>query len=201
MSKTNIDAVMCLLWMLTYTLVLVGTEKYKYPLISPITQLVIAPFEFAVLFKLIVENAAGTNYIFVSYLYWTMIEIAIVAALIRHNFIPHKYVALYLLLMLVITAGMCYAVAYNGQQYFFSYFNTFIGEIVWLFHIKKKEYPTKPIVLLMFCAKLIGDAISIPVYYGQGPRLIDLICILLPIVDFMFIHIHFVRKSENAHMH
>ena len=46
--RTYLDATMCLLWIVTYTLVLIGTVKYKYPLIPSVTQLIIAPFEFSV---------------------------------------------------------------------------------------------------------------------------------------------------------
>lgn len=198
MLRMNTDAIMCFLWILAYTLVLVGTEKYKYPLISPITQLAIAPFEFAVLIKLLVENAIGINYVSLSYLYWTVVEIAIVAVLIKHGFIPRKCIWSYLLLISVITIIMCYMVVYKGQQFFFSYFNTFIGELVWLMHIRKKEYPMKPMVFLMFCVKFIGDAISIPVYYGKGPWIINLICILVPMVDFMFIHIYLQRRTQES---
>lgn len=55
----------------------------------------------------------------------------------------------------------------------------------------------KPLTLAAFLAKFIGDAISIPVYFGRGPLLIDAICILLPIMDFLFIMLYFVRKRAD----
>ena len=43
-----LDVLMCVLWISTYTLCLISTIRYHYPALSPITQLVGAPFEFAV---------------------------------------------------------------------------------------------------------------------------------------------------------
>lgn len=193
----HIDAVMCFLWILTYTLVLVGTIRHKYPLISPITQLIIAPFEFAVVIKMLIAGNLGFDYISVSYLYWTIIEIAILAVMIGYGFVLKEYVVPYLLAVIAVTALMCYLVGFAGHQFFFSYFNTFVGEIVWLVHILKKDYPRKPVVLMIFVAKFLGDAISIPVYFGRASLVISLLSLLLPILDFVFVHVYFLRSAEG----
>ena len=62
--------------MITYTLIFIGTAKYKYPLIAPITQAIVAPLEIWMAFFIIIGNSQF-NYITVSYIYWTIVEIAI----------------------------------------------------------------------------------------------------------------------------
>ena len=190
--------ILSFLWILTYILVLLGTKKYKYPLISPITQIFIASLEFSVLFQLIIEKALGWNHIGISYVCWTIVEILIIVAQIRYGFISKKYVGMYISLMAITTAIMCYFVAYKKFGFFFNYFNTFVGEIVWLLHIRKKDYPKKPIVLLIFITKFVADTIAISVYFGRGAWIISLISIALPILDFLFIHTYFSRIGNNT---
>lgn len=196
MLRTERDAVLCLLWALTYTLVLIGTKKYKYPLISPITQLLIASLEFSVAVQLIVNGTVGWNHIWISYLYWAVIEIAIIAEQIQHEFIPRRYAGGYVLLLAAATGIMCYLVIFQEQGFFFNYFNTFVGELIWLRHIRKKDYPMKPIALMLFVTKFVADAIAVSVYLGRGSWAIDLICVVLPILDFMFIHTYFLRAAK-----
>lgn len=78
---------MCFLWIATYTLVLVGTIKYRFPLISPITQAMIAPLEFSVLFLFIKLDAFRLDYASMAYLYWSIIEIVIIIVMIRNGYI------------------------------------------------------------------------------------------------------------------
>lgn len=197
MLRTDRDAVLCFLWMLTYTLVLIGTERYKYPLISPITQILIASLEFSVVFQLILDGGIGWNHIWISYLYWALIEAAIIGVQIKRGFIPKHHVGGYLFLLATATMIMCYLVAYKGHGFFLSYFNTFVGEIIWLVHIRKKDYPMKPIALLLFSTKFAADAIGISIYFGRGSWMTDLISVLLPVLDFMFIHIYCLRAAGD----
>lgn len=67
--RAILDLMMCCLWILTYTIVLLGTIKYNYPLISPVTQAIIAPFEFAVLYRYIIKGFLGFDYVSLSYIY------------------------------------------------------------------------------------------------------------------------------------
>lgn len=189
-----LDIAMCVLWVLTYTLVLIGTITYRFPLISPATQAVIAPFEFAVFIKFIYRDALGFDYVFLSYAYWTAIEIAIIYQIVRIGFINKNRVIPYVFVITVLTCIMCYCVIANKYMFFFSYFNTFVGEIFWLVFILKKDYPMRPIALAAFFAKFIGDAISIVPYFGHGGFLINFICLTLPLLDLAFIFIYFKRK-------
>lgn len=58
-----LDIAMCFLWIITYTLVLIGTVKYRYPLIAPISQAIIAPFEFAVLIRFVIHGNLSLDYV------------------------------------------------------------------------------------------------------------------------------------------
>ena len=78
-------------------------------------------------------------------------------------------------------------------MYFFSYFNTFVGELFWFRYILKKEYPIKALNFAAFIAKFIGDAVSVPVYIGAGTVFSRAMCVLLPVLDLCFI-IVFIYK-------
>lgn len=193
---------MALLWIATYTTVFIGTIRYKYPLISPITQAIIAPFEFAVVIKFILSGQIGFDYVSLAYLYWTLIEIGIIAATIHLGYIPRKKISSYLLLVFLITAIMCYFVAYKDYMFFFSYFNTFLGEIFWFSFIRKREYPMRSLSLIAFWTKLIGDAIAIPVYFHTGIWLSSVMCVALPVLDLCFVLSWFFsrRRTKKSEM-
>lgn len=198
MLHTDIDAILSLLWTITYALVFCGTSKYEYPLISPIAQAVIAPLEFAVLIRLAASGMAGFNHVFINYVLWTILEIAIVIIQIRRGFIGKRYIALYVFCLVAATCVMCYLVVYRGYQLFFCLFNTFVGEIFWLLHVLKKSYPMNPMVLTLFLTKYVADVMSVVVYFGQGAWVNSLLGVLLPILDFVFIHIYFQRRAAEA---
>lgn len=132
-----------------------------------------------------------------SYIYWTIIEILIIYVMIKHGYIQRRKAPRYLTLVCVMTCIMCYLVAIKGHMFFFSYFNTFIGEIFWLLLIFKKDYPMKPLALAAFITKFVGDLISIPTYLGSGIWLIDIICVLLPALDFLFIIVYINRVKKR----
>lgn len=183
-----------MLWITTYTLVLIGTVKYKYPLISPFSQAIIAPFEFAMFMYYICLEGFQFDYISVTYHYWTLVEVAIIYVIIKNGFIKKGNILKYLSLVAIITAFMFQFVAVMGWAFFFSYFCTFIGELFWFRFIFRKEYPLKPITLVVFIAKFVADAISIPVYFSKGNWIISVMCILLPLLDFLFIVVYFKKR-------
>ena len=193
-----LDMSMCCLWILTYTIALIGTIRYKYPLISPISQMITASFEFSVVYFFMICGSLELNYASFAYVYWSVIEVAIIYVMIRCNYIPKERVKVYLVFLSILTCVMCYLVGHQKQMFFFSYFNTFIGELIWLYHICKKDYPMKPLSLLAFMTKFIADIVAIPVYFGTSPGLIDVICITLPILDFIFIICFFIKRKNMS---
>ncbi len=84
---TVLDIAVCFLWAVTYSLVFVCTVKYRFPLISPVTQLLIAPLELAVLLNFVINNNFNINYVTLSYIYWSIIEIAILSVVFRLGYI------------------------------------------------------------------------------------------------------------------
>lgn len=193
--RTYLDAAMCFFWITTYTLVLIGSIKYKYLLISPITQAIIAPFEFAVVGSFI-RDGVSINYAFIAYVYWSMIEIVILLVALKGKSIPSKYKGPYIICFFIMVCVMYYLVAIKRWIFFFSYFNTFVGEIFWLAYVFKKDYPIKPIALAIFLAKFVGDTIAVPIYLGTGIWIISLICLLLPVLDSVFIFVYIERGQQ-----
>lgn len=193
-----LDVGMCLLWITTYTLVLIGTIMYRYPLISPITQVIIAPLEFSVLFLFIKLGAFRLDYASVAYLYWSIIEIIIISVMMKKEYIRKKYTIPYIGTLISITGIMVYWVTIKENMFFFNYFNTFIGIFFWLiFVLENKDYPMKSITLAIFIIKFIADVLAFVVYHGEGNWVANLLCILLPVVDSIFLLVYFRRKTEK----
>lgn len=191
-----LDSMMCLGWVITYIFVIIGTYKYQYPLISPVAQAIIAPFEIAVLIKYIVIGYFGWNYPTFAYLLWTILDVGAIILILNMKYLKPKLVKKYVLLIILITVVMCYCVIIIDQMYFFSYFNTMLGEIIWFKFIFKDNYPLKRYSLFAFISKFIADTIAIFVYLDAGPLLIDIICIALPILDLLFIIVWFYKKQK-----
>lgn len=193
---TLLDMLMCLLWIAAYTFVLIGSIKYKYPLISPITQAFIAPFEFAVFILFVFVEKYTFNYASAAYLYWTAIEIITMVAILAMGAIEKKYIVPYLLFTAFVCIIMIYFVTIKGHVLFFSYFNTFIGELFWLNHIRKDDYPMKPYAIAAFISKLIADFIAVFLYFGNGPIIISAICLMLPMLDAYFVYVWYKRRNS-----
>lgn len=191
------DAVMCLMWITTYTLVLIGTCRYRYPMISPYAQAVIAPFELSVTVMFITRGQLGFNYPSVACIYWTVIEIAIIAVILKSGFVKRKHIAPYIVLCGAITCAMLYLVTFKGYMLFFSYFNTFVGVAIWFGSILRRDYPMKPLALAAFITKFVGDILAAIVYFGVGGWCVDLMSILLPPLDFAFVVVYVVRRKQN----
>lgn len=196
-----LDIAMCVLWMVTYTLVLIGTIKYQYPLISPMAQTVIAPFEFSAFVLAILMGIYGFNYAILGYLYWTIIEIAIFIAIIRTGFIPKNKIACYIILTAVITGVMIYLVAIKHRILVFSYVNSFVGDAIWLIFILKNGCLRKPITLAVYIVKIVADCLAGIVYFGKGSWLVDVLSVLLPLLDSLFVVVYFIKGTDNMTAH
>ena len=193
-----LDAFMCFLWIATYTLVLIGTLRYKYPLIAPLTQAIIAPFEFSVLLYFIKLSAFRFDYASIAYLYWSMIEIAIIFVMIKKRYIQKKWIIPYIGAVVALTILMVYFVIIMGKMLFFSYANTFVGVAVWMaFILKRKDYPINPFTLTVFCLKFLADILGGIVYFGKGHCLINILCVCLPILDSVFIYIYLKKRAKK----
>jgi hypothetical protein len=188
------DIAMCLLWVATYALVLVGTIKYQYPLISPITQAIIAPFEFSVILLFVKSGIFRFDYASVIYVIWVIIEIAIIFVMLHKKYVKRNLILPYIGMILLITIIMFYFVVVSEHMFFFSYFNTFIGIIFWLFFvIRHRDFPMKKITLAIFISKMTADVAAMIAYIGKGHLFIQSICILLPLTDAIFIFVYMKR--------
>lgn len=192
--QTFLDLTMCVCWMATYTLVLISTKTYKYPAISPYAQAIILPVEAGVSIARITWKSFG--FIHFCYLFWSLIEIAIIVEIIRLKFL--KNVKLYFTFIIVLSVAVTYLVVVHDMILFLTYFLTFLGNVIWLvFILSKNDYPFKLLNLIAFFSKFIGDAVAIPVYLGVGNVIDDIVCIALPSVDFLFIIVYFLKKRQQ----
>ena len=196
-----LDAAMCFLWVLTYTLALIGTVRYQYPLIAPMTPMVIAPLEFSCLILLCKLNAFRWDYASVAYLYWVLIEIAIIVVLIKNGYIKKEWRGLYVETLLVLVAIMVVVVAVKEQMLLANYVNTTTGVALWLvYFIRSKEYPLTMLTWTVFVVKCVADILAFLVYYADGDWVVFVLSILLPLIDFSFLAIAAVRKIQRKQL-
>ena len=196
-----IDFLMTCCWMTTYTLVLIGSLKYKTPLISPITQAIIAPFELGVflgfLFGFLISNYVF-NYVLLAYLYWTAMEIAVIIVIAKQIKPSKPKLTSYILFMILLTIFvLIYVNIFDFGMLYGSYIHTIIGMVFWYIYILDPKYPMKPISLAVFIVKLVGDILGFIVYRNYDGILIFVIAITLPIIDLFFIITYFYRKKNE----
>lgn len=196
-AKLYFDALMCFFWVTAYALVLIGTIKYKYPMISPITQIFFGTNEIAVLVFFLRESVAF-NYAVAAYLCWALLEIAIFAAILRTDYYNKKYILPHLMVIAVGSAFLYYLIAVRGMMLFVCYGNAFLGVLFWFLFVQKKEYPLKPIPLLAFVCKFLADLAAIPVYFNYGNLLIRVICVGLPCLDLLFLVLWLIRRKQSV---
>ena len=188
---------MCIFWMITYTLVFIGTTKYKYPLIAPVTQAIVAPLEIWMAFFIIIGNPQF-NYITIAYIYWTIIEIAIFFVIRKVYQFTKKQIVQYICVLVFFASAIYYIMIIKEQFLFSLYFFTLIGNIIWIKFILAPKYPFKPITLAIFVSKFIANFSAVPVYFGNHTPIIDVFCVLLPAFDVMFILIYFKNKKGGT---
>lgn len=190
------DVYMALSWVLVYMLVLIGTIKYKYPIYPPLAQLVIAPLEFSVLFFRIHHGIYGIDYVSIAYTFWPIMQLILFSIAVKNEYIKKTHAPLFFALLVLLSVLMVYLVAYKNHVLLCNYVNTFTGEVIWLLHFSRKDYPTNRLVLAISIIKLIADGILLFVYLGSGSWICDTLCVLLPVVDLMFITVYFDKRSN-----
>lgn len=190
------DAAMSALWILTYLLVLIGTIRYRYPLISPVSQFFFCTNEFAVLLFFVANASRFDNYVIIAYGCWALIEIAVFIVILKIGFVKRKHILPYCVVTAAVSVILYFVIALKDSMMFICYFNAFCGVFFWLRFIRRKEYPMSPIALAAFVTKFLADLVAIPVYLGEGGRIIDLLCLALPMLDLLFIPIYFKCKKR-----
>ena len=199
MTKIQIilDTTMCFLWVVTYTLVLIGTVKYRYPLISLNTQAIIAPFEFSVLFLFLKIRSFRFDYASMAYLYWGVIEVLIFLAILKSGHLKKKHIIPYVMTVVAFTGTMIYWVTIREYMFMFSWLNTTVGIVFWLIYvIRQKDFPMNSITLAIFVIKFLADVLAFIVYYQRTDWTINLA--ILPALDFMFFPVFFIRRRKQC---
>ena len=192
------DAAMSAFWILTYVWVLIGTLRYRYPLISPVSQFFFCTNEFAVLLFFVTNASQFSNYVIIAYGCWALLEIAVFIVIIKTGFAKRKHILPYCAAVAVVSVALYFIIAYADGMMFICYFNALCGVFFWFRFIHRKEYPMKPIALVAFMLKLFADLLAVPVYLGEGGSIIALISLLLPALDLAFLPVYFrTRKRLN----
>ena len=90
-----LDALMCVFWIMTYVLVLIGTVRYRYPLISPVAQFFFITNEIAVLLFFFFNASNFSKYVIWAYICWTLIEIAVFIAILKTGYFKKNKIFCY----------------------------------------------------------------------------------------------------------
>ena len=194
----HFDIAMCFLWIITELLCLIGIKKYKKPILPPLSQLVIAPFEFAVVIFFIIRHAEA-NYALFSYFAWAIIEIIIVFYYYKFHLIPNKLKHWYVILLILQTVVLVILILnIDGSFAFFGVFNTLIAIIIWFVHLYITDYPMNSFTLCIFIFKLFADTTGSIAYVFNSPVIICCILIAMVIVDICFFPTwFFLRKKQK----
>ena len=187
---------MCLLWVTTYVLVLVSTLKYRYPATSLFMIALVAPFEFSTLISIILKTEGNFGFPFYAYLIWSIMEIPILISVLITGNHSRKKIFAFIATIIIVSLLTFYGVFYQSQTLFFSYFNTFLGELFWLGYIAKRQFHPQSIHFAFCITKLIADLIAVPVFGGMGSWTVNSICVILPVIDLLFIAICLEKKNE-----
>lgn len=176
-----------------YTLVLYGTVKYRYPMIAPITQAIIAPLEML----MCIATILVINYSSVFYGYWAIVESLTFVAAQKTGRISRKHTRRYALLSILISVILIELMLRCGQVLLFTHINTVAGMLFWLRYVRNENYPMVPVSLAIFVTKLAADLVNVVVYFPGGSWLVRLLNVFMPVVDAMFILVYFKRKQTT----
>ena len=164
--------------------------------IHPLTNLLLLGMELGIL-MVHFWNWNFFNYIVLSYGLWVLAEIGIIFLHIRYKFIPQKYIAPYILSIGMIAFGVFVCIKEIAEAtIYLTYIFSILPIIIWLFYLIFKKEPIHWLYLIPFTTKLIADLLSLYTYFYYPNWLIKIMCIILPIVDFLFIPVYFVKQTD-----
>ena len=194
----SVDVIVCFLWVAVELLVFIAMKKYKAPTISPLSQLVVAPFEFAVTIWFFMQRLS-LGYAFLAYLLWTIIEILIIVFFYKLHAIPQKWEKWYIVILLISTCVYLYSLHFQYGMLLFSTLSTLIAIIFWYIYIFRPSYPITLFTLLIFIIKLLADILGLVVYFSSSPIIIRCISTSMAALDLCFIPTWFVlyRRNKN----
>lgn len=191
-----LDIVMCFGWILTYTLVLIGSQKYKFPLIPLSTQFFITSLEIAV-FLGFLAGSQSFSYPHLAYGYWAIIEVSIIYVSFRQRKIQDEQKMLYGVALFFMILVMNYLLKMDHGMLYFTYINTIVGMLFWLYYILDKKYPMNLFSLCIFLVKFLSDVLGGIVYYNELDALVCCIAIALPCIELLFIAIWLYRRFNK----
>ena len=194
--QTVFDFFVCFGWILAYTLVFIGSKKYKFPLISVSAQTAIASFEIAVTIDCITSDATF-NYAYIAYAYWAIIQISILVLSFKQRGFDIKKIQRCTLILVATTIVMYMILKIPNSMIYFANINTITGYFFWFYYIFDKNYPIKFFSVAAFVSKFVADILSVPVYFGLYGTVISVLNVSIPCLDFLFI-ILWIYRYYNA---
>lgn len=192
----KIDVIVCFLWNLTFTLIFIGTKKYKYPVIRPVAQIFSASIETAVAINIAIKSASF-NYAAIAYWYWAVIELLIIFEVVKMNYISKDKIKPFFITLAVLTAIMLGFLQMPKGMLYFALINTIIAMTIWLYYILDKDFPISWFTLVTFIVKFVADALGTVVYFGQHDLFVAVMTVVLPIIDIAFFVVWFYRRFNE----
>lgn len=195
--KRIADIVMCALWVFTYLSVFLIMLITKRVIIHPVTTLLGLAMELGILIAHI-SNGDDFNYVTISYACWSIIEIGIVILHIKYKSIEYTFLPIYLFLSVLSIIGVfLWANNYTHGVTYCNFILTTAGMLVWLTFLFLKKQTMHWSYLIPFVSKLVADVLVLYVYFDFMNWFINTFCIVLPIVDHLFIVLFIVRRYTS----
>ena len=167
-------------------------------MIPPLVQAVIAPVEFGPLVSFFISGTVVFNYIFVAYVVWCLLEIMLLTNSIIIKAVSKKRFVFLFILFLVLTGFVTWMIVFKDKMLFLNYFNTFIGEVIWMCYILEEKYPFKYDFIWVFTSKSLADLLALFFYYGIGSVSVNILAFSLPIVDIIMLIIYLSLKRNSG---
>ena len=188
---------LCILWILTYLSVFLIMFTRKECVIHPLTTALSAGLGLGILLSHI-RNGANFNYVVFGYCCWVFVLILIIALHIKHKDIPKRFLLPYFLTLISFVLGIFVWAAYTyaGVTYCTTIL-TAVGMIIWIIYLYKQKQPLHWSYLFPFTTKLIADFFVLYAYFGYLNWFIDLLCVILPTIDSLFILLFFVKTEPS----
>ena len=196
-AKLIADLMLCILWILTYLSVFLIMFMRKECAINPLTTALCFGLGLGVLISHI-WNGDNFNYVTFGYGCWVLVEIGIIILHIKQKDVPKHYLLPFFLIIASCLLFVFSLAAYTSLGV--AYCNFIIvsfGMIIWLIYLYMRKQPMHWSYIIPFTTKLIADFFTIYAYFGSINWAIDLICVVLSIIDSLFILLFFVKREPT----
>lgn len=190
------DYIVCICWVIAYTMCLIGTIKEKRPGFPPLATCVIFPWEIV---ASLIDSGIDNYYVSTARFIWFCLHLSFfIIGLYKLYRKKPLIILLHLLLLSSVTIALYYIFQIPGGQVQTSFFNTIISWIILLVYILKTDYPPSRMYLGFAVFGFLADAGGHLVYLNID-YVTSILCVTLQIIQLTHvILVYRVLKKANV---